>query len=165
MLPNQVALVGILKPNLPTYLRRWCNIKRLFGHHYGVKRPASGMVGMLNFLGLPLVGRHHSDIDDARNIARVAQGMLEDGCRFVPTGGKGVDPAALARVTGGVFPGRSNPSSCSNGNVSASGEEPGQVEATKETVESEDALRIGDRSEALELAMVDIGCNLAHKSF
>ena len=29
------------------------------------------MVGMLEYLGLQLEGRHHSGIDDSRNIARI----------------------------------------------------------------------------------------------
>lgn len=34
---------------------------------------------MLNFCGLELLGRHHSEIDDSRNIARIAQKMVVDG--------------------------------------------------------------------------------------
>jgi len=53
----------------PSTLRIWCNIKVSFFQATGQK--AGGMKGMLDVLGLPLVGRHHSGIDDARNIARI----------------------------------------------------------------------------------------------
>ena len=42
-----------------------------------------GMVRMLNMLGLRLVGRHHSGIDDCRNIARIVQRMIQAG--WTPT--------------------------------------------------------------------------------
>lgn len=38
-----------------------------------------GMTGMLQKCGLELEGRHHSGIDDTRNIARVLWKMLEEG--------------------------------------------------------------------------------------
>ncbi len=37
------------------------------------------MAAMLTGLGLPLIGRHHSGIDDARNIAAILVRMLHDG--------------------------------------------------------------------------------------
>jgi len=40
------------------------------------------MAGMLNYLRLPLEGRHHSGIDDCRNISRIARQMLKDGASF-----------------------------------------------------------------------------------
>jgi len=36
-------------------------------------RNRMGMAGMLSSLGLTLEGRHHSGIDDCRNIARIAK--------------------------------------------------------------------------------------------
>ena len=42
-------------------------------------KPA-GMAGMLRALDLELVGRHHSGIDDARNIARIVITLLAKGC-------------------------------------------------------------------------------------
>ena len=35
------------------------------------------MLEMLNWSDLDLVGRHHSGIDDARNIARIAISLLQ----------------------------------------------------------------------------------------
>lgn len=37
------------------------------------------MAGMLGQLGLSLEGRHHSGIDDCRNIWRIIQQLLEKG--------------------------------------------------------------------------------------
>ena len=35
------------------------------------------MAEMLDLLELPLDGRHHSGIDDAKNIAKIAKSLLE----------------------------------------------------------------------------------------
>ena len=37
------------------------------------------MVGMLQYLKLKLDGRHHSGIDDTRNIAKIMIKMIKDG--------------------------------------------------------------------------------------
>lgn len=50
------------------------NLKNEFAAWKGVRR--CGMAKALEHLGLPLVGTHHRGIDDARNIARIAQTML-----------------------------------------------------------------------------------------
>jgi inhibitor of KinA sporulation pathway (predicted exonuclease) len=44
---------------------------------YKVK--AGGMVNMLNYLNIPLEGRHHSGIDDTRNIAKILLKIISDG--------------------------------------------------------------------------------------
>jgi len=46
--------------------------------YYGLKKP-KGMDGMLNFLNLSLDGKHHSGIDDCKNIAKIFIKMWEDG--------------------------------------------------------------------------------------
>jgi 3'-5' exoribonuclease 1 len=68
----------------PKHLERdHLNLKTAFGKWKGVKR--IGMPEALDLLGLPLVGRAHRGIDDARNIARIAQATLP----HLPTGGPG----------------------------------------------------------------------------
>lgn len=37
---------------------------------------------MLELLGLELEGRHHSGIDDAKNLTRIVQKLLEQGYTF-----------------------------------------------------------------------------------
>jgi inhibitor of KinA sporulation pathway (predicted exonuclease) len=63
---------------IPGPYRRWINIKKAFAEVYGAAH-WGGMPQMLQFLKLELEGRHHSGIDDCRNIARIALQMLKDG--------------------------------------------------------------------------------------
>mmetsp|Transcript_36773 Transcript_36773/g.77585 ORF Transcript_36773/g.77585 Transcript_36773/m.77585 type:complete len:240 (+) Transcript_36773:251-970(+) len=74
-LPNQLAYHN--EPT-PSIFRRWLNIKREYQNFYETKKP-KGMVGMLRGLNMELEGRHHSGIDDCRNIGRICQRMLRDG--------------------------------------------------------------------------------------
>lgn len=55
---------------------RHLNLKTEFAAWKGVRR--CGMAAALKHLDLPLVGTHHRGIDDARNIALIAQQMLAD---------------------------------------------------------------------------------------
>jgi RNA:NAD 2'-phosphotransferase (TPT1/KptA family)/inhibitor of KinA sporulation pathway (predicted exonuclease) len=80
MLPRQCKLI---RRAVPAYARSWINIKHSFQKQYKVK--AGGMAGMLRHLKMPLVGTHHSGIDDSKNIAAIAVRMLRDGHRFQPT--------------------------------------------------------------------------------
>jgi len=57
--------------------RTWCDIKLSFKNAYHTNK-AGGMVKMLNFLGLPLIGRHHSGIDDAKNTAQIVLTMIKN---------------------------------------------------------------------------------------
>eukprot|EP01090_Pellita_catalonica_P021082 TRINITY_DN7800_c0_g1_i1.p1 TRINITY_DN7800_c0_g1~~TRINITY_DN7800_c0_g1_i1.p1 ORF type:complete len:208 (-),score=26.70 TRINITY_DN7800_c0_g1_i1:9-632(-) len=68
MAPKQFALFGGRVP-LPVYFKEWINIKKCFDQFY--KKRARGMAGMLKDLGIPLTGRHHSGIDDCRNILKI----------------------------------------------------------------------------------------------
>ena len=52
-----------------TYLKQWINIKTYFSSIVGKK--GHGMKYMLEELGLTLDGRHHSGIDDSKNIAKI----------------------------------------------------------------------------------------------
>lgn len=58
----------------PPALGRHLNLKKLYSEQVGC-RP-QGMKGALRRLGLPLSGTHHRALDDARNIARIAQLVL-----------------------------------------------------------------------------------------
>eukprot|EP01063_Lacrimia_lanifica_P010612 TRINITY_DN17352_c0_g3_i1.p1 TRINITY_DN17352_c0_g3~~TRINITY_DN17352_c0_g3_i1.p1 ORF type:complete len:245 (+),score=69.43 TRINITY_DN17352_c0_g3_i1:76-810(+) len=67
-------------PPLPSFLKRWVNIKHVFGRAcWQQDRKGPGMAGMLSLLKLPLVGRHHSGIDDTRNIAQIVLHLLAAG--------------------------------------------------------------------------------------
>lgn len=59
------------KLDYPDYLRRWINVKDIFERITGKSRKGNGMAGMLKELDLKLEGRHHSGIDDSKNIAKI----------------------------------------------------------------------------------------------
>src|SRR5688500_1696409 len=82
---------------VPNYLKRWINIKKVFPVHlydskapvHNVKfekdvqkPPVGGMPHMLEICGLELKGKHHSGIDDAKNIANIVVDLLEKGFVF-----------------------------------------------------------------------------------
>jgi 3'-5' exoribonuclease 1 len=58
----------------PFDFARHINLKKRFAEKFGT-RPL-GMAAALQHLGLPLLGRHHRGIDDAHNIAALAQRIL-----------------------------------------------------------------------------------------
>jgi len=74
-LKTQAERLGI---KLPSIFRKWINVKVSFNEFVGkaANERQSGMAGMLKELKLPLIGHHHSGIDDARNIARIAIELL-----------------------------------------------------------------------------------------
>ena len=58
--------------------RRFVNIKDEYRHLYK-HRDRKGMATMLEDLKIPLEGRHHSGIDDCRNIAKIWMRLVTDG--------------------------------------------------------------------------------------
>lgn len=66
---------------LPWQMRRYINVKEVFAQ-FTRKGGHWSMVEMLEELGLALQGRHHSGLDDARNIARVVLELSRRGCLF-----------------------------------------------------------------------------------
>lgn len=76
MLPLQLQTSGIVPKN-PKAFASWCNIKNLFMDHTGIR--VKGMPSMLAHCGLELIGRHHSGIDDCRNIARILVSLIRSG--------------------------------------------------------------------------------------
>ena len=84
MLPKQLKLVqaeyGLDQQGqlVPPY-NRWINIKQPFRKHVGLPPVNIGMKGMLAKLKMDLVGRHHSGIDDCKNILRIVEKMREGG--------------------------------------------------------------------------------------
>ncbi len=72
MLPSQCRH---FKLTVPDYFHNWINIKELYSRV--TKERATGMPGMLRGLGLELDGRHHSGIDDSKNIAKILAKLIE----------------------------------------------------------------------------------------
>ncbi|MBC7808012.1 MAG: exonuclease domain-containing protein [Akkermansiaceae bacterium] len=58
----------------PATFEKHINLKKKFAAQFGT-RPL-GMAAALRHLRIPLEGRHHRGIDDARNIAKIAAQML-----------------------------------------------------------------------------------------
>ncbi|CAH1776115.1 unnamed protein product [Owenia fusiformis] len=81
MLPSQCNHFNI---PIPTYFNKWINIKRAFSDSTGMW--PSGMIPMLEPLGLRHQGRHHSGIDDCKNIANILKAVAERGHVFQVTG-------------------------------------------------------------------------------
>eukprot|EP00475_Leptophrys_vorax_P035750 TRINITY_DN5935_c0_g1_i1.p1 TRINITY_DN5935_c0_g1~~TRINITY_DN5935_c0_g1_i1.p1 ORF type:complete len:223 (+),score=68.14 TRINITY_DN5935_c0_g1_i1:21-689(+) len=76
-LPKQARSSGM---KVHKAFSRWINVKDEFERFYG--RKGHGMKHLLETLNLELTGRHHSGIDDCRNIAKIVIKMLQDGCSF-----------------------------------------------------------------------------------
>lgn len=84
MLPLQFSLLGGLTAshaNIPSYFTKWVNLKHIFQRHMtqGKGRGPKGMSEMLAMVGKQVVGRHHSGIDDCRNIAAALIGCMDTG--------------------------------------------------------------------------------------
>lgn len=62
------------------YYSNYINVKDEFEYFYQTK--TSGMPSMLKTLLLPLEGRHHSGIDDTRNIAKIMLKIISHGHKF-----------------------------------------------------------------------------------
>ena len=57
---------------------KYINIKKEFQKFYKTQH-SMGMAGMLHYLGMDLIGRHHCGLDDCRNIGRILAKMIDDG--------------------------------------------------------------------------------------
>lgn len=69
MIYKQCKLSNI---SVPIFFKNYVNIKNIFSEKTGVpKKEIGGMVGMLKYFNIRLEGRHHSGIDDCRNIVKI----------------------------------------------------------------------------------------------
>ncbi|GMR47956.1 hypothetical protein PMAYCL1PPCAC_18151 [Pristionchus mayeri] len=62
---------------LPTYFSSWINIKKSVCELTGVF--PKGMKDILNYVEIELQGRHHSGIDDVKNIVEITRWLLKKG--------------------------------------------------------------------------------------
>ena len=74
MYPAQCKTTGLMPES---HFKRWVNIKDEYRDHYG--RKSGGMMSMLEHMGIEHTGRHHSGIDDCRNIAQIWIQLLNEG--------------------------------------------------------------------------------------
>ena len=84
MIPHQVFFEKQTISLIGSHFTQWCNVKDVFAKFYNMEK-VNGMLTMLNALKLPLLGKHHSGIDDCKNIARVVCKMAQQGCHFNAT--------------------------------------------------------------------------------
>ena len=75
---QSVTKQKVIPEDAYSYLRKWCDIGKLFKEVFKTNRTHS-LKGMLKLLGLSFEGRTHSGIDDASNIARVLLKIIEKG--------------------------------------------------------------------------------------
>jgi len=85
MLPSQLELCDIDFPRREdgytgVDFTSWINIKKAFAEFYE-SDPPGGLLEMLHVLGMQPEGRHHSGVDDCRNISRIVEQMRRDGWR------------------------------------------------------------------------------------
>jgi len=80
MMPRQCYSAGI---EVPSWAGTWVNVKHAFEERMG---RAGGMMQMLQRLKIRHGGRHHSGLDDCRNIAAILQRLLRYGwkCTVAP---------------------------------------------------------------------------------
>lgn len=69
------------KLKVPDHLRKFINIKDAWCSTF-TEPKSPGMPGMLDSLKLTLDGKHHSGIDDSKNIAKIAIGLIQRGAIF-----------------------------------------------------------------------------------
>uniref|UniRef100_A0A8C4QSW7 ERI1 exoribonuclease family member 3 n=1 Tax=Eptatretus burgeri TaxID=7764 RepID=A0A8C4QSW7_EPTBU len=81
MLPGQCKHLGL---PLPEYFRNWVNIKKAYAQTVG-DFPRD-LASMLKGLQLQHVGRHHSGLDDCKNIAAILRELAVRNYIFKPTG-------------------------------------------------------------------------------
>lgn len=70
---------------LPDYLKSWINIKKSYHATLGIKGKTS-MMQMLYKLNIPHTGKHHSGIDDVKNIAKILTRLASEGHVYQKTG-------------------------------------------------------------------------------
>lgn len=82
LLPRQCAQHRL---PIPAWADAWVNLKRVFARNFPHATDRTGLTEMAVQLRVPTVGRLHSGIDDARNIARVLRKLLEMGVEAMNT--------------------------------------------------------------------------------
>ena len=78
-LPLDLSNKGLRAPSAA--YSRWVNIKREFASEFRIRGRAPDMADMLKLAGLRLEGRHHSGLDDSRNIGRILELLWRRGRR------------------------------------------------------------------------------------
>ena len=82
MFPRQCTITNT-KSMIPNRVKnlfsQWTNVKVVYSDFKKYTK-LYGMARMLDDIGLKLIGRHHSGIDDCRNITEICIYLLNNGC-------------------------------------------------------------------------------------
>lgn len=62
---------------LPTLLHAWCDVKQSFFHVFK-SWPTGGLMGMMRNCDIPHQGRHHSGLDDCKNLINLVTYLAEE---------------------------------------------------------------------------------------
>lgn len=81
MLPRQCYLSNIRMKNNTLLFRRWVDLRDHYGKFYGAT--IKNLTHMLHHAKIPLIGKQHSGIADARNTASVLKQMISHGYYLV----------------------------------------------------------------------------------
>jgi ERI1 exoribonuclease 3 len=76
MLPQQLAYTASIHPDFSLAIPPLVNIKKSFRRHYKFKK--GGMKSMLSYMKLELEGKHHSGIDERKNISRMVTKLMQE---------------------------------------------------------------------------------------
>ncbi|KAJ3354069.1 hypothetical protein HDU83_005886 [Entophlyctis luteolus] len=162
MLRMQLRLSAL--PPAPPVLRVWCNIKLALAAH--TSRNFGGMPAMLTHLGLPLVGHHHSGIDDSRNIAAVAQKMMEQGFVFTPTPVAGGSRNTATSSTSVAAPATSDSIPGLSPEKQQRNQKKKQANSPQQQKPAKDSKKLTERAPLPDCGpLIDIGANLSHTPF
>ncbi|PAV58666.1 hypothetical protein WR25_10048 [Diploscapter pachys] len=69
------------KIEIPEYFKKWINLKKAYAKYTG-RYPKGDLKEMLAGCNLTLEGRHHSGIDDTKNICRIVETLYKGGYKF-----------------------------------------------------------------------------------
>lgn len=78
MIPKEYNIWKLSGNQIPKIYTKFSNCKDEYKYFYN-RTKVYGMTYMLNDQGIMLEGRHHSGIDDCRNIAKIVCKMIKDG--------------------------------------------------------------------------------------
>ncbi|KAJ3085268.1 hypothetical protein HK102_000163, partial [Quaeritorhiza haematococci] len=155
MLPAQLAVSGC--QTVPVWARRWCNLKIAFSQ-------------MSSATSNRAVGRHHSGIDDARNIASIVRRMMKDGIRFTTTSTARSVQISPYRKTPSAYPPKGGAKFSTTSATSATSKNPKITKnnppapLASSTITPIPSSAVANAM-SISRPMVDIGANLSHKSF
>lgn len=81
MMPAEVKRWSARNLRIDPIYKKYINIKDIYQTFYKLPNKL-GLAGLYNRFGLQMEGRHHSGLDDCKNIATLVQKAVTDGYKF-----------------------------------------------------------------------------------